>query len=254
MVEVKRLDILIAACAELQSSGVDFDLYLAGEGPDRSATERLVRESNLTSRIHFIGSVRHDELPEWYRAADVTVLSSRSEGLPNVLRESLACGTPFASTDVGSIREIADPIWSRLAPPGDAPQLARAIRDVLTPSHRAAAARYRARTWNTCASDVTRLFSELKSTHGEGAIREGEAPAEPRGKTIVLPATASSEHHAQSGGRGSCRAGAPGRSSIHRGSAGASPSQHANTANEPSGHQQQLVTTGAGEKGELHGD
>ena len=177
---------------------------VAGDGPDRSANVRLVREFGLTSRIHFIGSVRHEELPEWYRAADVTVLSSRSEGLPNVLRESLACGTPFASTDVGSIREIADPMWSRLAPPGDVRELARAIHDVLTPSHRAAAARYRARTWNACASDVTRLFNQLRSA-----------------ASVPLRVTYKST---------------------------------ANTANEPSGHQQQLVTTGAGEKGELHGD
>jgi glycosyltransferase involved in cell wall biosynthesis len=173
MVEVKRLDVLIAACRELQISGLDLELCLAGDGPLRSTIERAVHEAGLNERVRFIGSVRHEELPEWYRAADATVLSSRSEGLPNVLRESLACGTPFAATDVGSISEIADPAWSRLSPVDDARGLARAITEVLTPECRAAAARYRARTWSACAADVCRLFERLKAERSGSECGDG---------------------------------------------------------------------------------
>jgi glycosyltransferase involved in cell wall biosynthesis len=154
--------VLIAACAELQSTGLDFELCLAGDGPLRPSIEQSVRQSGLSERVRFLGSVRHELLPDWYRAADATVLSSRSEGLPNVLRESLACGTPFASTDVGSIAEIADPAWSRLAPANDAGALAQAIAGVLTPECRAAAATYRARTWSACAADVVHLFDHRR--------------------------------------------------------------------------------------------
>jgi teichuronic acid biosynthesis glycosyltransferase TuaC len=163
MVEVKRLDVLIAACRILQQQGVDFELCLAGDGPLRQSIERSEQEAGLSDRVRFLGSVRHEHLPEWYRAADAVVLSSRSEGLPNVLRESLACGTPFASTDVGSIGEIADRAWSRLAPPGDPAGLAQAIIEVLAPQCRAGAARYRARTWNACAAEVADLFERLRS-------------------------------------------------------------------------------------------
>lgn len=164
MVEVKRLDVLIAACRILRQQGVDFELCLAGNGPLQPSIERSVQESGLFDRVRFLGSVRHEHLPEWYRAADAVVLSSRSEGLPNVLRESLACGTPFASTDVGSIGEIADPAWSRLSPPGDAGGLAHAITEVLTAHCQAGAARYRARTWNACASEITELFESLRNS------------------------------------------------------------------------------------------
>jgi len=70
-------------------------------------------------------------LPDWYRAADLTVLPSRSEGLPNVLRESLACRTPFVASNVGGIIEIADPGSSLLVPPEDHSALADAIAQAL---------------------------------------------------------------------------------------------------------------------------
>lgn len=184
MVPVKRLDVLLAACSQLASSTLDLELCLAGDGPEHTQVARTVRRSGLADRVRFVGSLRHEELPEWYRAADATVLSSRSEGLPNVLRESLACGTPFASTDVGSVREIADPEMSRLAPPGDPSGLAQAIRAVLTPDCRAAAARYRARTWKACAADVGRLFDRLRQSRTRP--RHGGVPL-----TIVSERTAS---------------------------------------------------------------
>ena len=60
------------------------------------------------------------------------MLPSLSEGVPNVLLESIACGTPFVASDVGGIREIADETLDRLVSPGDASALAAALHDVLT--------------------------------------------------------------------------------------------------------------------------
>lgn len=178
MVEVKRLDVLIAASRELQARGVDFMLCLAGDGPQRAGIEQLVRQHGLVDHVRFIGSVRHEHLAEWYRAADATVLSSRSEGLPNVLRESLACGTPFAATDVGSISEIADRTWSRLSRPNDPHALADAMSGVLSAECRAGAARYRARTWTACAADVGRLLEDLRQgTPGHSVVPQPAADA-----------------------------------------------------------------------------
>jgi teichuronic acid biosynthesis glycosyltransferase TuaC len=131
MVPVKGLDILLDSLALVQTRGVDCHLYLVGDGPLCRDLVSQAEALGITARVTFVGPKLHDELPDWYRAADVTVLPSRSEGLPNVLRESLACGTPFVASRVGGISEIAEPSSSLLVPPEDPAALADAIAQAL---------------------------------------------------------------------------------------------------------------------------
>ena len=130
IVQVKALEVLLEACHLLRQMGVAFDLYLVGEGPLRGAMEQICDTFVLWDCVHFVGAQRQDVLADWYHAADLTVLCSRSEGIPNVLRESLACGCPFVATAVGGIPEwCGDP--GRLVLPDDAGQLAQAIAAAL---------------------------------------------------------------------------------------------------------------------------
>ncbi len=158
MVDVKGLDILLGACFELQRRRRDFRLYLIGDGPLRKQMDAEIHERNLSQQVHCIGPLPPAQLADWYRAADATVLSSWSEGLPNVLRESLACGAPFVATDVGSIREIADPKLCVLCPPGDPHSFAGAVETLLDGEYRTAAARYQPRSWRDCADEITSLL------------------------------------------------------------------------------------------------
>jgi glycosyltransferase involved in cell wall biosynthesis len=132
MVPVKGLDVLIDACAKLRSDGIAFHQYLVGDGPLRAVLEQRAVASGVSDAITFVGNVAHTDLPDWYRVADLTVLPSHSEGVPNVLRESLACGTPFVASRVGGIPEIASGTACKLVPPGDADQLASAIAEALS--------------------------------------------------------------------------------------------------------------------------
>jgi peptidoglycan/xylan/chitin deacetylase (PgdA/CDA1 family) len=132
MVPVKGLDVLLHACSTLQSHGTSFKLYLIGNGPLRATLEAQCASLGITDHVRFIGSVPHDQLGSWYRAADCTVLSSHSEGIPNVLRESLACGTPFVATRVGGISEIASGPLNRLVDAGDHSALADAVKSILS--------------------------------------------------------------------------------------------------------------------------
>jgi glycosyltransferase involved in cell wall biosynthesis len=129
LVPVKGIDVLLRALARMKR--VDVHLYLVGGGAARPSLEALATELGLAPNVHFVGSVPQNALGDWYRAADATVLSSRSEGVPNVLRESLACGAPFVATNVGGVFEIAEGTANRVVPPEDPIALEAAISATL---------------------------------------------------------------------------------------------------------------------------
>lgn len=177
MVPIKALPVLLDAASVLREQGLRFRLHLLGDGPDRPRLERQSEALRLSDFVQFHGAVGHDTLADWYRAADLTVLSSISEGLPNVLRESLACGTPFVTTAVGSVREIADPSYSVMVPVNDSAALALGLQTALAPEYRENAARYRARTWQECAAETATLLSELSAGPGRGRSGIPRSPA-----------------------------------------------------------------------------
>ncbi|HEX8191716.1 MAG TPA: glycosyltransferase [Allosphingosinicella sp.] len=81
-------------------------LVLVGDGPDKARLKALA--APLGGRVRFAGRRPHQDLPFYLGAADVTLLPSASEGLANVWVESLACGTPVVTSDVGGARETID--------------------------------------------------------------------------------------------------------------------------------------------------
>lgn len=122
---VKDFGTLIRAFAKLEIKNKK--LIILGEGTERGNLEKLVSELGLVESVALPGFVSN---PYAYLAhADVFVLSSRHEGLPTVLIEALACGTPVVSTDCPSgPREILeDGKYGILTPVGDEKKLAEAI-------------------------------------------------------------------------------------------------------------------------------
>jgi glycosyltransferase involved in cell wall biosynthesis len=132
LVPVKGLLTLLHACARLAREGRRFTCHLVGEGPMRGVLCRAITRLGLAGRVRLVGGCAHEHLADWYRAADLFVLPSRSEGIPVVLLEAAACGTPFVASDVGGIPEVAHLAPSRLVPPGDPDRLAEAIAAGLT--------------------------------------------------------------------------------------------------------------------------
>jgi glycosyltransferase involved in cell wall biosynthesis len=132
LVPVKGVEVLLEAWARLRRSGLAFQGICIGQGPLRSALERQARALGLGDQVRFVGTVGRAQLPDWFRAASVCCLSSHSEGIPNVLLEATACGTPFVATRVGGISEIAHFGVNRLVPAADAAALADGIREMMT--------------------------------------------------------------------------------------------------------------------------
>jgi glycosyltransferase involved in cell wall biosynthesis len=104
---------------------------VVGEGHDRPRLEALVTELGLSDCVSLPGW--QSDVRRWFEAMDVFALSSRREGLPNVLLEAMALGVPCVSTNIAGIpRLIADCESGRLVPPDDLPALVSALSDVLT--------------------------------------------------------------------------------------------------------------------------
>ncbi|MBI1312877.1 glycosyltransferase [bacterium] len=163
MVTIKRLDILLAAFHKVRCQLPDAQLALVGSGPLEESLKASVRQNRLEQAVKFVGPVARDGLAAWYRAADATVLASDSEGLPNVLRESLACGIPFVSTNAGSVCEIAADEYSRVVPCGDVDALQHALLQILDSSFQDGARTYQPESWDAAAARCLSLMRQFDS-------------------------------------------------------------------------------------------
>src|SRR3954470_22440793 len=99
---------------------------IAGDGELRGTLEAAARTLGIEPQTRFLGWRR--DLPTIYAATDVFLLTSRNEGTPVALIESLASGVPGVSTDVGGVRDVIDSDEvGLLAPSGDSEALAAAV-------------------------------------------------------------------------------------------------------------------------------
>lgn len=87
---IKDQRLLVHACAALKARKLSFRCLIAGEGPERRHLERLIRDLGLQDQVHLLGHVPAENMADYYRRADLVVLTSRSEGIPLVLMEAMA--------------------------------------------------------------------------------------------------------------------------------------------------------------------
>ena len=80
--------------------------WLAGAGEEDARYRALAQRLGVADRVHLMGPVANADLPQLYRAVDVVVTPSVSEGLANAWVEALACGTPIVISDAGGAAEL----------------------------------------------------------------------------------------------------------------------------------------------------
>lgn len=168
LVEHKGIEQLIGAMAFLKPPA---ELIIVGDGALRGALEARARASPSAGRIHFVGRVPLEDLPEYYRACDVFALPSvsRLEAFGIVALEAMASGLPVVASDIPGVREVvSEGLEGYLADPLDPRSFAGRIDTLLSePLTRARLARNgRARvlrefTWTTVADRVVELYEKV---------------------------------------------------------------------------------------------
>jgi glycosyltransferase involved in cell wall biosynthesis len=125
---------LIRACKILKDGGLDFELLLIGDGPLRARLRELVSELDLDDRVTFLGGLTSDEVMNYF-TPDATLVQpsvyapdGERDGMPTVIAEAMAMGTPVISTHMSGIPEaVRSGANGILVPPEDTAALAAAI-------------------------------------------------------------------------------------------------------------------------------
>lgn len=128
--KVKAIERLIKALAGVRDTSAI--LALVGGGPEKPFLRRTAENAGVADRVRFAGEISFSEIEWWMNAADAVVLSSRNEGVPNVLIEAISTGTPVVSTAVGGVPErVKVPQQGILTPDGDHAALVAALDKVV---------------------------------------------------------------------------------------------------------------------------
>jgi glycosyltransferase involved in cell wall biosynthesis len=128
--EEKRFDTLLAALAQLPKAAGEPHLLIAGAGRLHQSLNELAAQLGLAQRVHFLG--KRQDIAALLALADVFVLPSAWEGMPNAVMEAMAAGCPIVATRVHGILELLpDSSYAWLVEPGRPHDLAEALAQAL---------------------------------------------------------------------------------------------------------------------------
>lgn len=112
--EVKGHTYLVEACRLLKGKGIALKCDLIGDGPLVSAIENQIESAGLQNEVRLLGARSYPEVIRELKQADVVALPTaptakgKREGIPNVLKEAMACGLPVVASRVGGIPELVE--------------------------------------------------------------------------------------------------------------------------------------------------
>ncbi|MBB3228578.1 glycosyltransferase involved in cell wall biosynthesis [Luteibacter sp. Sphag1AF] len=158
---------LVEAMPEVIAAHPTVRFVVIGSGADRQAMIQRANELGCAEHLDLRGAWPHAQLPDWFRAATLLCLPSHNEGVPNVVLEAMACGTPVVATRVGGIPEVVPDYAGALVPPHDARALAHALTDTLyrTFDHEAIAAHAAGFRWNDNVDALEQVLHDVALAH-----------------------------------------------------------------------------------------
>lgn len=130
LVNIKGYDFLLQAWLKVIKYAPDWQLKIVGEGEDRASLSQFIIENGLSDSVELVGNT--DNVAKYYENAAVFCLSSRFEGFPMVLLETLSFGLPVVSFDCDTgPAEILDGTGSILVKPYDTDLLADGLNTLI---------------------------------------------------------------------------------------------------------------------------
>jgi teichuronic acid biosynthesis glycosyltransferase TuaC len=159
----KGYQFLIPAVAKIRKQFPDLHLYIVGEGDHRSELERMIQALDLVGCVDLRGNCPNTQLRAWYSAADISCLVSSREGWPNVLLESMACGTPAVATGVWGTPEVITSQDLGVIVEQNVDSIAAGLESALrrTWAREHIAAYARSRDWNVVAREVQEYLGTI---------------------------------------------------------------------------------------------
>ena len=158
-------------------------LVIVGDGVVGPELRKLVALLKLHDLVLLAGAIPHEELYRWYSAADLFCLASKQEGWPNVLLESLACGTPVIATSAGGIPEVISSDQIGVLTEREEAKIARGIYRALRKTWRTVDLVEHAKhyTWKRTALNLRHVFESVINCkpdrfHGARHSQPDDAP------------------------------------------------------------------------------
>jgi len=167
---LKGADLAVRALAEVRDQTAQLLIVGGPSGPDGvgevAALHELVDELGLEHRVRFVAPQPHDRLVDYYRAADVCVVPSRTESFGLVALEAAACGTPVVAADVGGLRLLVDDgvtgfLVNERDPAAYAARIDRVLGDDCHELGANAYARSTGYRWSIAAARLRRHYDDL---------------------------------------------------------------------------------------------
>lgn len=107
LIERKGLQFIIPQLKKIQdSTEKSVKLIVVGDGPYRETLERIAEENHVSDMVEFVGQKGKEEIVPFYQNADLFILPSSKEGMPNVVLEAMACGLPIIMTPCEGSAEL----------------------------------------------------------------------------------------------------------------------------------------------------
>ncbi len=167
------IDVLVNGFIRAAAGCPELRLLMLGSGSLESEIKQRIALAGLDQRVHYAGQVEYERLPEVYRAADLYVSASHSDGSSVSLLEAMACGLPALVSDIPGNREWVEPEvngwWFR---DKDTDELANGLRQAVRVHSRLGEFGLAARRTAEARANWLTNFNELLRAYGMAAAKK----------------------------------------------------------------------------------